>query len=168
MPHIHTDNGQIDFTASAFIVCNGKVLLLKHKIFGKWLQPGGHVELTDSIEETLYKEIAEETGLDKSVLQLVQSYEPVNTMFSSSQPIPFDIDLHFVPNHEDHRHIDLTYLFTSSSNILNPGPDESQDLQWFGPEELQDKNYVMNDKTRYLADWAIQYIESRGSGERRR
>lgn len=37
-----------DFVAGAFIVDDSKVLLLRHKKYGVWLQPGGHVEPGDS------------------------------------------------------------------------------------------------------------------------
>ncbi len=46
MPHIHE---LYDFTASAYILhpTESKILLLLHKKLGKWLQPGGHIELSE-------------------------------------------------------------------------------------------------------------------------
>jgi nucleoside triphosphatase len=43
----------------------GKYLLLKsHKWFGKYVIPGGHIELGETMEQALIREIKEETNLD--------------------------------------------------------------------------------------------------------
>jgi 8-oxo-dGTP pyrophosphatase MutT (NUDIX family) len=69
MPHVHE---LYDFTTSAFIAYNGTILLVQHKKIGKWLQPGGHIELDEDPLEALWREIEEETGLTKSHLEIVQ------------------------------------------------------------------------------------------------
>jgi 8-oxo-dGTP pyrophosphatase MutT (NUDIX family) len=166
MPHIHTENGQIDFTASAFIVHDDRVLLLKHKIFKRWAQPGGHIELTDSVEETLYKEIEEETGLRKESLRIVQSYVAVDKKRAGSQPVPFDVDMHDISNHHNHRHIDLAYLFTALDDTLRPGEGESQELRWYSSEEVVSLEDIMNEKIRYLALWAIDYVKKKKSNQK--
>jgi len=64
--------------AGAFLVCGDKVLLMKrglHKEFGAglWAGVGGHLEMDDiknpralDLIETCYREIQEETGIEKS------------------------------------------------------------------------------------------------------
>lgn len=50
----------------AIIICDGKILLEKRKNDpgkGKWSVPGGKVELGESIEQTVLREVREETGL---------------------------------------------------------------------------------------------------------
>ena len=50
----------------AVIVCNGKILLEKRKSEpgrGKWTIPGGLVELGESAEQTVIREVKEETNL---------------------------------------------------------------------------------------------------------
>ena len=51
----------------AVIICNGKILLEKRKNEpgrGKWSIPGGLVELGESVEQTVIREVKEETGLE--------------------------------------------------------------------------------------------------------
>jgi mutator protein MutT len=51
----------------AIIICDGKILLEKRKNDpgkGKWSVPGGLVELGENIEQTVLREVREETGLE--------------------------------------------------------------------------------------------------------
>jgi len=51
----------------ALIICDGKILLEKRKSEpgrGKWSIPGGLVELGESTEQTVIREVKEETGLE--------------------------------------------------------------------------------------------------------
>ncbi len=53
-------------TVGALILNNkGEMLLIKsHKWKDKYVIPGGHIELGESIEKALKREVKEETGLD--------------------------------------------------------------------------------------------------------
>ncbi|MEM3578958.1 MAG: NUDIX hydrolase [Candidatus Bathyarchaeia archaeon] len=58
----------------AIIVCNGKILLEKRKGEpgkGKWSVPGGLVELGETVEEAVVREVKEETGLDVAEPELI-------------------------------------------------------------------------------------------------
>ena len=63
----------------AVIVCNGKILLEKRKSEpgrGKWTVPGGLVELGESAEQTVMREVREETNLeveDPKLIDIVNS-----------------------------------------------------------------------------------------------
>ena len=54
------------FCASVFIInpVTKKILLVHHKKFNKWVQPGGHIEENETIEQCIIREVKEETGLD--------------------------------------------------------------------------------------------------------
>jgi hypothetical protein len=55
--------------AASAVVLNhdGKILLHKRKDNALWSLPGGAMELGESIEETIIREVKEETGLDVKV-----------------------------------------------------------------------------------------------------
>src|SRR5687767_1025896 len=74
-------------TASAYIINQSRksILLLKHKTLNRWLQPGGHIDATDtSIMAAALREVKEETGISSSLLF------PVSTSV-------FDVDSHPIP-----------------------------------------------------------------------
>jgi 8-oxo-dGTP diphosphatase len=51
----------------AVVICDGKILLEKRKYEpgkGKWSIPGGLVELGENVEQTVIREVKEETGLE--------------------------------------------------------------------------------------------------------
>jgi 8-oxo-dGTP pyrophosphatase MutT (NUDIX family) len=90
------------FTASALVVdasCE-RVCLVAHAKLGRLLQPGGHVEDTDSsLEAAAMREAQEETGLELA--------------FHPTAPRPFDLDMHEIPARDDeprHWHLDVRYL----------------------------------------------------------
>ncbi len=60
-------------TVGAFIFNNkGEILLLKsHKWPGRYVVPGGHVELGERLEEAVAREAKEETGLDVHDVELI-------------------------------------------------------------------------------------------------
>jgi nucleoside triphosphatase len=60
-------------TVGAFIFNNkGELLLLQsHKWPGRYVVPGGHVELGERLEEAVVREAKEETGLDIFDIELI-------------------------------------------------------------------------------------------------
>jgi 8-oxo-dGTP pyrophosphatase MutT (NUDIX family) len=127
-------------TASAFIIDEAwqEVLLLKHKLYDRFLQPGGHIEKEDAtILEASLREASEETGISK--VDLV--YIPLDTSINS----PLDIDSHGIPanpkkNEPAHVHHDVRYLFIykGNKNITVP-KSEAKDAKWVPLNELTGK-----------------------------
>ena len=85
--------GHITGSAIIFDYKNSKVLLIKHIILQRWLQPGGHIEKTDaSILDGVYREIFEETNIAKDDLMLI------SPIFGSPRIRPNTKNTTFIPN----------------------------------------------------------------------
>jgi 8-oxo-dGTP pyrophosphatase MutT (NUDIX family) len=118
------------FTASAFVVSGSgdRVLLLRHLKLARWLQPGGHGDPGETTgEEVALREAREETGIGGLVLH-------------PTAPRPLDVDVHLIPARgpdPEHEHLDLRYLVVAPPQAdLRRAEDESDDLRWFGWDEL--------------------------------
>ncbi len=64
----------------AVIVDDGRVLLIKRghaPLKGEWSLPGGAVELGESLEQALVREVREETGLEVVVGPVVEIFERI-------------------------------------------------------------------------------------------
>jgi ADP-ribose pyrophosphatase len=75
------------------VVCSGKILLEKRKNEpgkGKWSIPGGLVELGENTEQTVIREVKEETGLD------VEKPEQIDVVDSITEDENGRIKYHFV------------------------------------------------------------------------
>jgi len=60
------------------ILNEGKVLLTKRKIkpfIGYWTIPGGHIDFGESSQDSLIREIKEETNIDVKVVKLIKIYD---------------------------------------------------------------------------------------------
>lgn len=101
--------GHITGSAIIFDYKNSKVLLIKHIILQRWLQPGGHIEKTDaSILDGVYREIFEETNIAKDDLMLI------SPIFGKKFPIDIDSASHpprIRPNTKNNTFITTSAIF---------------------------------------------------------
>ena len=120
------------FCASAFVINpkTYKILLVKHGVYDKWIQPGGHVEEGETPEEAALREVYEETGVKISLIG--EKFPRENDMIR-----PLGIMLNRKDNGD--RHFDIMYAATpnniDSDLIIS---DESKDIGWFSREELEE------------------------------
>ncbi len=96
----------------------GEILLVKsHKWRGKYVVPGGHIELGETAVEVARREAKEETGLDISDIQFLCWQECIyDESFWQAR--------HFI-------FLDFTAHVGDGEVILN---DEAQDFIWIDPE----------------------------------
>jgi 8-oxo-dGTP pyrophosphatase MutT (NUDIX family) len=117
-------------TASAWIVdAEGRrALLLHHRKLNKWLQCGGHVDGESRVELAALREAREESGLTRFQFHL-----------RSGALIPLDLDIHPIPargSEPEHLHYDVRFLLMAVPGQEISCSEESNDLAWFGAEEL--------------------------------
>lgn len=157
MPHIHTEPGQIDYCADAYIVYQSKVLLRFHEKYKIWLVPGGHVELNETPEEAAVREAKEEVGLD---IELWVGSTPQYSSPHYRELIPpAFMNVHKI--NDDHRHFSLAYFGRASTDqIIEPeGEEKSGGCRWFTREELLAEKSV-NDTTKLYALKALEVLGS--------
>lgn len=119
------------FCASVFVmdIPNKKILLVKHKKFNKWVQPGGHIEKDEFPEETALREVYEETGL---------KVELVGVRFPREDDGIRPIAVQKNRNKMGDLHIDFVYAAVPlKDQELVFDKNESLDIGWFTRNELE-------------------------------
>ena len=146
MPHIHE---QYDFVVVVYIVHDKRVLLVSHPRYGKWIPPGGHIELHEDPEEALYREVKEETGLEVELLTIKPD---VSSPTGKFLPTPNYLDVHDA--NLPHRHIGLVYFARAKGDafILS---GEHNAMRWFTLAELKQKQYSLGPGVQFCAEQAL-------------
>ena len=125
---------KIHYCASAFVINpeNKKILLVKHKKFNRWAQPGGHIEENETPEETALRETYEETGIK---VKLIGERFPREDDYLRPLTVQKNRSI------EGMIHIDFFYLAVPVGNIVpEPQYDENYATKWFSRDELEDLN----------------------------
>ncbi|MFO7794261.1 MAG: NUDIX domain-containing protein [Candidatus Nanohaloarchaea archaeon] len=143
-----------DFVAGAFIIENNKVLFLRHKKYGLWLQPGGHVEERETPDEAAIRETIEEVGLK---IEVLDDFRPDTSFENKSEdlPQPFNINLHQIE--EGHWHLDFQYLARTVDEI-DEKEYSDEDMKWFSKDELESEDLNMPENARITALKALEEL----------
>jgi ADP-ribose pyrophosphatase YjhB (NUDIX family) len=115
----------------AVIVADGKVLLVKRKyepLKGHWSLPGGMVEIGETLESALSREMLEETGLRVDVGPVIEVFDRI--MRDEQKRVRY----HFVL---------IDYLCWPAGGTLTAGSDVDAAI-WAGPVALA--QYDLTDK----------------------
>lgn len=105
------------------VIENGRALLIRRgsePLKGQWSIPGGTLELGETLESGVARELAEETGLDVRVLEMIEAFERI---FPEDGRTP---RYHFVI---------LDYLCERAGGTARAGSDVT-DVAWAREEEL--------------------------------
>ncbi len=135
-----------DFTATTFIVKNGRTLLLWHKKIGAWLPPGGHIDANELPEEAARREVREETGLEVELLGGTYALDNVRVLHTPVCILLEDIS-------EDHQHIDLIYFARVKEGEPRINPREASKMRWYSSADLENREIA--DDIRQLGQQAI-------------
>jgi len=129
-------SGRIRLGCSAVIFdeSHEKVLLTKRADNGLWCLPGGGVDPGESVEETVIREVQEETGLAVRVLRLIGVYSDPNWLV--------------VYNESDSVQI-VALNFEVVITAGEPGlSDETSDWGYYSLEEIDKLDMLLNHYTR--------------------
>lgn len=112
---------------------NDEIFLMKSpKWNDQWLVPGGKVEKGDTMEETVEKEIKEETDLEVTDIEFLEAKDGGN-------PDDFERDTHF---------IFLNFKCRAENQEVELDEREAVDYVWIGPEEALEADLDINPSTR--------------------
>jgi mutator protein MutT len=113
----------------AIIIQNGKILLEKRKNDpgrGKWSIPGGLVELGESLEQTVIREVQEETGL------VVDAPELVDVVNQATLDESGKVKYHFVI---------VDYVVKLKGGTATAASDAAE-LEWVLLDEVEKKDLI--------------------------
>jgi 8-oxo-dGTP diphosphatase len=114
------------------VIDNGRTLLIRRAsapLQGEWSIPGGLLEVGETLEQGVARELAEETGLEVHVLELIEVFERIFPAPPNADGTPGDAarpQYHFVI---------LDYLCEIRGGTLSAGSD-AQEFAWAREEEL--------------------------------
>lgn len=144
-----------DFVAGAFVVQDGKVLFLKHRKYGIWLQPGGHVEERETPDETAIREVKEETGLEVEIADDFRPDMKFENEWAENLPEPVNVNVHQVE--EGHWHVDFLYVVRIRNETEEYEYDD-EEMKWFSRAELENEDLEMPDNARKVALKVLEYL----------
>ena len=129
-------------TVGALIVNKeGKILLAKsHKWFDKYTLPGGHIEIGETMEEAVKREVREEVGLEVEVVEFLTMQEAI-----------------FAKEFYKKRHfIFFDFLCRTGDKPVKVDQTEIQDYLWEYPGQAFNLNldsFTWKTIAKYLQRW---------------
>jgi 8-oxo-dGTP diphosphatase len=125
----------------AVIVADSKVLIVKRKydpMAGQWSIPGGAVEVGETLEDSIAREMLEETGLDIAVGPVIEVFDRI------SRDEEGKVRYHFVL---------VDYLCWPVGGELKAGSDVA-DARFVDPSELE--QYQLTRKATEVINRALE------------
>lgn len=120
------------FCASVFIInpADKKILLVHHKGFNMWVQPGGHIDADETFEEAAMREAYEETGVKVKLL---------GRRFPREDDFVKPLGIQKNRNNKGILHIDVIYAAVPVNNVeIDCETSEIHNARWFSREELDE------------------------------
>ena len=96
---------------------------------GEWSIPGGLLEVGETIEQGIVRELAEETGLEVQVVELIEVFERIFPAPPNADGTPGD------PARPQYHFVILDYLCEIRGGTLSAGSD-ALEIAWAREEEL--------------------------------
>jgi 8-oxo-dGTP pyrophosphatase MutT (NUDIX family) len=137
------------FTATAFVVHDGKTLLQWHSKLQQWMPPGGHLLPNEDPATGALREVLEETGLRAEIIRVTAEHD---FMYPEQLATPYAVLLEDIAAHGDgpHQHIDFIYFARSldGENVAAPPPHNV--YCWVTREQLEARAGLPNGRAVVL------------------
>ncbi len=144
-----------DFTATTFVVKDGRTLLLHHRQIQKWLPPGGHIHEDELPCEAAVREVREESGLEVLLMCPARALGDVQMLSRPECVLLEDIT-------PDHQHIDLIYFARVTGGQLAVQESEATAHRWCSLQDLEGKD--IPEDIRVLGKQAIRAVSEMRDG----
>lgn len=165
---------RICLTAGGILIHQNKVLLVKHKKLGIWLNPGGHLEKDELPHQNAEREFWEETGVK------VRAYD-INPLDSDDDsqyvPSPISSNLHWVSQENFNQrqagnnkkeakwkkgceqHIGFIYLVKPINGVeFHENVEETDGIAWFTQQEVRSLKET-KDNVKTEVDLAFSLVD---------
>ena len=134
--------------ASAVVVDSaGRILLQRRADNGMWALPGGAMNIGESLPDCAVRETKEETGYDVEIIGIVGTYTNPHHVFAYDDG-------------EVRQEFSICFLARPVSGRLAVS-DESTDVRWFWPVEVDDLPMVPSIRKR-VNDWRDRTMPALG------
>lgn len=142
------------WVTTIFLVNNeNKVLLTWNKNLQAWIPVGGHIDLGETPQEAVKREVQEETGFEFEF----QYPETLENQGKLKVIKPFRLQIEQVPHHNYHMNFVFFGKCTSYTDKRTE-TDEQEKLKWFSESDLINEP-VMLDNVRNSALEALKYYQ---------
>ena len=123
------------YTATAYIFEDDRILLIKHKAFGVWLPPGGHVEPSETHDAACLREVYEETGL---LVEILSSQEPLQGLLQNPKALTLPFSIHNYDKDGDGsmKYVDFAYICKIKGGEISLQEDEVGGISWFTQSQV--------------------------------
>lgn len=114
------------------VIDGGRALLVRRgstPLLGEWSIPGGLLNVGETLAEGLARELAEETGLEVNVVELIEVFERIFPAPPGKDGSPGD------PARPQYHFVILDYLCEPRGGTLAAGSDAAE-LAWAREDEL--------------------------------
>ena len=138
-------NSLIPSTAAAILDGKNRLLLIERRDSGKWAMPGGTMEMEESLEECIRREIREETGIDVTIEGVIGTYsDPDNRIAYSDGEVRREFSIVF---------------FGRPNKIAITLDDESTSARWVPTDEIGSLPVATSQRRRL--DDVLEFLRSK-------
>jgi ADP-ribose pyrophosphatase YjhB (NUDIX family) len=123
-PDAPEPNSLVVATSAVVVDGHGRILLQRRTDSGNWALPGGGMEMTESLTDSVIREVKEETGFDIEVTGLVGTYTDPKHIIAYSDG-------------EVRRQFNICYTARIVGGQITIS-DESTEIRFVDPAELDD------------------------------